>query len=281
MQIDAAMLKRIAPRGRPEILAGFAQALSERGAAIERPLELAHFVTQNAHESDGFRTVVEYASGKAYEGRKDLGNVQRGDGPRFKGRGTIQLTGRANYRAFTHWAGAQRADAPDFEAEPEKLAEAPWCFLAGLWYWRERRIGALVKGDADDIVRVTKAVNGGLNGLDDRKRYLARAVAEIANGAPVRNAQPAAEEPPKRTNVVARDLPERKKGAFSMNTAVNKAIVAFLTSTVALFATLGLVLPEWVTPELIERIGYWGALLFSLIGGGLTGWLTWLVPNKG
>lgn len=65
-----------------------------------------------------------------------------------------------------------------------------------------------------------------------------------------------------------------------MNTLVNKAIVAFLTSTVALFATLGFVLPEWVTPDLIERIGYWGALLFSLVGGGLTGWLTWLVPNR-
>lgn len=69
----------------------YAQALEEACIrfGIVTALEKAHFLAQVAHESDGFNTATEYATGAAYEGRKDLGNTQLGDGKRFKGRGLI------------------------------------------------------------------------------------------------------------------------------------------------------------------------------------------------
>ncbi|MGE0290516.1 MAG: peptidoglycan-binding protein [Bradyrhizobium sp.] len=180
---DAAMLKRIAPTGKPGILSGFARFLNDRASLFSTELERAHFIAQNAHESAGFKTVTEYwgptAAQKRYEGRKDLGNTKRGDGKRYMGRGTIQLTGRANYRDFTQWAQRRWPDAPDFEADPAALQGDPWCYLAGAWYWDTRKVGDQVRGDKQDVVRVTQKINGGSNGLADRKAYLARTLAEL------------------------------------------------------------------------------------------------------
>lgn len=171
--MDVSVLRKIAPKGKEAILEMVAR---EDSPSADQPLVTAHYLAQVAHESDGFRTTVEYASGKAYEGRKDLGNTKKGDGVRFKGRGVIQLTGRANYQAFTADMRKAYPDCPDFTKEPEKVAEAPWAARAAIWYWNKRRITAKVKGDDQDIVRVTKAINGGLNGIADRKVYLARAL---------------------------------------------------------------------------------------------------------
>lgn len=137
---------------------------------IDTELRLCHFLAQLAHESAHFRRTLEFASGEAYEGRKDLGNTRKGDGKRYRGRGLIQTTGRANYREATADIQTIEASAPNFEAEPTKLEEFPWALLSAISYWRRRNINRYA--DADDVVSVTIAINGGRNGLEDRKNYL-------------------------------------------------------------------------------------------------------------
>jgi putative chitinase len=134
---------------------------------MDSPLRLAHFIAQLAHESGGFRYMEEIASGAAYEGRSDLGNVQPGDGKRYKGRGPIQLTGRANYREYG------RALGIDFENHPEVVALPSVGLMVACRYWATHKLNALA--DADDIEATTRRINGGLNGLADRKGYLAKA----------------------------------------------------------------------------------------------------------
>lgn len=114
-----------------------------------------------------FSVTTEFASGAAYEGRRDLGNTQRGDGVRFKGRGLVQITGRANYDRYGKLLGV------DLVNNPPLAAAFPWAALTGGQYWTDRGINA--KADRDDIVSVTRAINGGTNGLDDRRSKLAAA----------------------------------------------------------------------------------------------------------
>lgn len=125
---------------------------------------LAHFMAQLMHESANFRYMEEIASGAAYENRADLGNVQPGDGVRFKGRGPIQITGRANYRKFGRQIGI------DIENHPEIAAVPSVGLMLACAYWCDRELNA--KADADDVVGITKAINGGTNGLADRKQKL-------------------------------------------------------------------------------------------------------------
>lgn len=140
---------------------------------IDTPLRLCHFLAQLAHESAHFQVTREFASGRAYEGRLDLGNAQPGDGERYRGRGLIQTTGRANYRQATVAIRNLNPAAPDFEEEPAALEKFPWALLAGITYWQRRKIN--VPADRDDVVRVTELINGGHNGLAERQRYLAEA----------------------------------------------------------------------------------------------------------
>ncbi len=134
---------------------------------INSPLRQAHFLAQLGHESGSLRYTSELSSGQQYEGRKDLGNTQPGDGPRFKGRGLIQLTGRANYTAF----GTARArdfvtgDNPGLLASDAGLAAD----CSG-WFWSVHNLNAVA--DADDALKITRVINGGTNGLDDRLRRL-------------------------------------------------------------------------------------------------------------
>lgn len=158
-----------AARGRVE---SFHQPLVEamRAAAIDTPLRQAHFLAQIGHESGGLRWTEELASGEAYEGRADLGNRRPGDGRRFKGRGLIQLTGRANYRAFGEAVGQDLTS----DAGACRVAEEPaLCVGAATWFWSRNGLNALA--DRDDLEAVTRRVNGGLNGLADRAAYLRRA----------------------------------------------------------------------------------------------------------
>ena len=133
---------------------------------------IAMWCAQIGHESVGLRYMEEIASGAAYEGRRDLGNTQPGDGKRFKGRGPIQLTGRNNYGAFGRWCRSVGlvSDANYFVNNPAQVATSGWGFLAAAWYWTVARPNLNAQADAGDIVAATKSINGGTNGLADRTR---------------------------------------------------------------------------------------------------------------
>ena len=114
----------------------------------------------------------ELASGKAYEYRSDLGNNQLGDGPRYKGAGYIQLTGRANYQDFCDYMGDPRImDGVEYVANTYPFTSA------GFW-WSNNKMNALCDSGAS-VEKVTRRVNGGYNGLEDRKYYYARTVEVI------------------------------------------------------------------------------------------------------
>lgn len=135
---------------------------------INTPLRAAHFLAQLCHESGGFRYPEEIwgptPHQERYEGRTDLGNVLPGDGYRFRGRGYIQLTGRDNYKEYAADVGT------DLVSDPDLVTELPWSLDVAGWFWQKRSINVLA--DKDDFLAVTKRINGGTNGLDDRKRYL-------------------------------------------------------------------------------------------------------------
>lgn len=133
---------------------------------MDNRLRLAHFMAQLVHESGSFRYMEELASGQAYEGRSDLGNTQPGDGKRYKGRGPIQLTGRANYRTFG------RAIGIDLERHPEIAAIPSIGLHVALEYWKSRGLNALA--DTDNVREITRKINGGWNGLADREAHLAK-----------------------------------------------------------------------------------------------------------
>jgi len=134
---------------------------------ITTPLRKAHFIAQTAHESDAFNTNEEYASGADYEGRRDLGNTKAGDGVKFKGRGLIQVTGRSNYAACGQALGL------DLISNPQRLGEYDLACLSAGWFWDKMRLNG--DADADDVMTITRLINGGTNGLADRQSYLARA----------------------------------------------------------------------------------------------------------
>ncbi|MEV1295760.1 hypothetical protein [Pseudonocardia sp. NPDC049635] len=131
----------------------------------------AMWCAQVGHETLGLYYQEELADGSAYEGRKSLGNTQPGDGPRFKGRGWIQLTGRDNYTAFSRWCFT-RGLVPAVDhivRSPALVAEPPWSGLAAAWYWTVARPTINARADAADLDAVTRLINGGTNGLDDRR----------------------------------------------------------------------------------------------------------------
>lgn len=167
--VTPAQLRQIVPtmsRARAEALAPHISRAMVL-ANINTPQRKAAFIAQIAHESDAFRTNEEYASGAAYEGRRDLGNKQPGDGRRYKGRGFIQLTGRSNYTRAGRDLGIDLVGNPDFAKTNEGAA------LVTAWYWNANNLNRF--SDRGDFLTLTRRINGGTNGLADRQRYYARA----------------------------------------------------------------------------------------------------------
>lgn len=178
MNID--QLKKIIPDAGPRagvFLNSLNSAMAEFG--IDTPIRQAAFIAQIAHESGSLRYVREIASGKAYEGRADLGNTQPGDGVKFKGRGLLQITGRANYAACS----SDLYDGPDFLIQhPEVLETVSGACRSAAWFWKKHNLNKWA--DAKDIDGVSDMVNrgrktqpyGDANGFKERFAFYAIAL---------------------------------------------------------------------------------------------------------
>lgn len=180
--MDAQTLKNIMePPGYPArlslsefeaLLPAYEAAMRE--AEINNTNRAAMWAAQLGHECVGLSALEEYASGAAYEGDADLGNTQPGDGVRYKGRGAIMVTGRHNYRSLSRWAHAEGlVPTPTFfEDNPEELQADKYAFTGAIWYWTVARPDINALSDAGDLVQVTRRINGGTNGIQDRRvRY--------------------------------------------------------------------------------------------------------------
>lgn len=172
LAVTVTRLARLAPVGKAEIMNNIALHFERLAAEAEvtTPLRICHFLAQAAHESDRFRTLEERggpAQFARYEGRADLGNSEPGDGARYHGRGLFQLTGRANYRRIG------RMLSVDLEGRPELALDPRISVQIAFAYWRDRKINAAA--DRDDTGRVTQLINGGANGLADRRQLLTTA----------------------------------------------------------------------------------------------------------
>lgn len=171
----AALLDFTAGRkvGERTVQLGRAMAREFPVAFIESRLRILHAVAQACHESGGFRYMQEIG-GPEYFKRYDpgtrlgesLGNTEPGDGARFHGRGLIQITGRFNYARYGRKTGLDLVGQPELAAEP---ANAVKVFCA---YWTDRGLNAMA--DRDDLVAITRAINGGVNGLAERRLYAGR-----------------------------------------------------------------------------------------------------------
>lgn len=135
---------------------------------VNTPLRIAHFMAQIEHESAGFKYLKELGSNKYLDKydtgalAKRLGNTPEDDddGIKYCGRGYIQITGLFNYKELSKDTGI------DFVTNPELLEQEPNAIISALWYWNKRNLN--LYADKDDVKAVTKRINGGYNGLDDR-----------------------------------------------------------------------------------------------------------------
>jgi len=202
VEISREALGRLAPSCLPARVTAIAETLAAEAArhGVSTPLRLQHFLAQVAHESAGFTRLEEglsysaerlmrvwpqrfptLASAKPFERRPfalaervyggRLGNRAPGDGWTFRGRGLIQITGRETYAAMAARTGLALETRPSLAAQP---AEATRIALA-FWRWK----GCDAAADADDLSAVTRRINGGLTGLEDRAAWLVRARAAL------------------------------------------------------------------------------------------------------
>jgi len=193
MPATAEQLAKLCPKAKMTVLRELADALNAQleNGGINSNKRLRHFLAQCAHESAGFTrfqenlnyseqglrkifakyfdaaTARDYArkkekiANRVYASRLGNGPEDSGDGWRYRGRGVIQLTGRANYKTFGEKVGA------DLEADPDQAEKPDIAVKVALAYWNDRHLSE--KADADDVVGITKGINGGTIGLDGRK----------------------------------------------------------------------------------------------------------------
>lgn len=187
--ITKLQLKEILPHISGDAIATYAPLLNDILPKwdIDTTPRIQMFLAQVGHESGSFRYVREIASGNAYEGRTDLGNLFPGDGKLFKGRGLIQVTGRANYQAcsLALFGSNKLLQNPDILATPQYAVES------ACWFWKTKGLNELCDKPEDwtkEIPRagepprvftkiqwITKKINGGLNGIKERQEIYKRA----------------------------------------------------------------------------------------------------------
>lgn len=175
----AAVMPRLGKLSREDYLEPLNDAMAE--FSIGERNEVTAFLAQLAHESGELRWWRELwgptPAQNRYEGRRDLGNIRPGDGHRFMGRGPIQITGRSNYHACGQALGV------DLEVHPELLERPKAGFRAAGWFWKTRHLNEKsITGTLDAFKAVTRAINGGYNGLADRLKYWSRAKDAIPEG---------------------------------------------------------------------------------------------------
>lgn len=163
---------------------------------IDQKAEACHFIAQAAHETDSFNSLEEYASGKAYDTRVDLGNTPQadGDGELFKGRGIYMTTGRSNYKVATVKWNEHNSPKVDFVKNPKLLMEPRYAVWSACMYWQQKDFNtfANLSDNAKINVKIRKAmrvvtpieyitlrINGGFNHLKERKQFYERAKAII------------------------------------------------------------------------------------------------------
>ena len=139
-------------------------------------LRVAAFIAQVGHESGQLRYVREIwgptAQQAGYEGRADLGNTVNGDGSKYRGRGLIQITGRANYAACGEALGLDLISKPELLELPQHAA------MSAAWFWSMKDLNTLA--DKGDFVKITRRINGGLNGQADRQGLYDKALKVLA-----------------------------------------------------------------------------------------------------
>ena len=139
-------------------------------------LRVSAFIAQVGHESGQLRYVREIwdptAQQLGYEGRADLGNIVKGDGSKFRGRGLIQITGRANYAACGEALGLDLISKPELLELPQHAA------MSAAWFWSTRGLNTLA--DQKDFAKITRRINGGLTGQADRQALYDRALKVLA-----------------------------------------------------------------------------------------------------
>ncbi|MBX3465123.1 MAG: hypothetical protein KF830_18285, partial [Planctomycetes bacterium] len=194
LTITAEHLAAIAGRATP-LMPALAEWMNRLCPAyeIDSAQEYSHFLAQACHETDHFRTLREYASGRAYEGRQDLGNTRPGDGVRFRGRGIFQTTGRANYLQL----GVRKGRRDLFVDTPELLEQPEHAVWSACEFWQTRGLNDIANHADTDVLKkkfkgalldtspveyISYTINGGNRGLEDRKKFyaIARQVLEAA-----------------------------------------------------------------------------------------------------
>lgn len=267
MELTLAMLKLAAVGTLDRANANsFLVALNTYGPryGLDKPHRFVAFAAQAMHESGEFRYDREIwgptAAQKRYDTRKDLGNTPAvdGDGYKNRGRGPFQLTGGRNIRAFHAWCVAQGLNPPDFVSNPDLINTDPWEGLSAVWYWEVGNPdGQSLNRYADrgDNEMITRRVNGGLNGYDDRLLHYDRLGLVVAGFKPtdIRGFQQAARDAGHYTGTVDGTSGPRTRSAIHL------WLAAMSSSTVAPAPVMAFaaVAPKQIDKPITQTTGLW------------------------